>query len=175
MQTQNAAAAEVLFEDPALLGFDLSEDDDEEGEIGSLVDDAGEDDLMGVLDGIVSMLDDAEGLSPLQKAKLSAELLKLKKAMQAGDMTPLQKGKTSARLLAIRKELGAAAAMRPEAAFLAEVGAGKHDAVGIAALLDKIGEAISALQVDGGMTPEAESAADKAFIRWADLELKTNG
>jgi hypothetical protein len=114
---EQAAVDAVMFEDPALLGFDLSEDDDEgEEDIGSLLDDAEEDDLLGVLDGIVSMLDDADGLSPLQKAKLSGELLKLKKAMQAGDMTPLQKGKTSARLLAIRKELGAASRMAPAAA-----------------------------------------------------------
>jgi SNF2 family DNA or RNA helicase len=62
--------------------------------------------LMGLLDSTMAMLDDAEGLSPIQRAKLSSELLKLRKVLAAPDLRPLERAKASARLLGIRKQLG---------------------------------------------------------------------
>lgn len=108
MQTQTPTApAAVLFEDPTVLGFDLSEDDD------------GADDIMGALDGIQALLDDTVGIGMMQRLRLTGELAKLRKALEAGP-SMREKLALSGRLAAVRRELGAAAAAAAAPAPTAE-------------------------------------------------------
>ncbi len=128
-------------------------------------------------------LDDGAGSAGLKRLRLIGQLAGVKKQLGAlgeGKASALKRLQLVAQANQIRIQLGARPGEvevkdDPNLTILREVTSGRHDALGLAGLLDKIRAAAIALFEKGILTGQAEAAAHAAISRWAALELKTNG
>lgn len=137
-------------------------------------------------------------LPVLTRLKLSRELATIKtdiSAVAAGPMAALTRLKLIARANQIRVQLGGvisppvapavadpapqpepiAEREPPQVAELRDVIAGRHDGLGLDALLSKIESAARALFDADSLAGDVESLAHEAVSHWARLELQING